>query len=265
MNLETYLDMRVVTVRNPSPWVSCVSPFLQAYEHLWGDVAKQFLTHSSQIVLVPAAAAIQKFMSVTSLSNTNNAKILELEEELSTSLRDAIAGREELDMAAFTEDESLALGHICTRFAVLTKVRNLVPCLEEDEGGKQSSAYDILNALADRGKLGYREEETVRHPPPRMCIPSTHLYHQMVSETLNLLTMHIIWKTKSHPPQGVRTQGDRGIIQTLLDQRTALVQKLIEFAVGTQSNTAETVKRVVSSTPNPPVINPLNVYIFRPF
>lgn len=100
-------------------------------------------------------------MSVTSLSNTNNAKVVELEEELSTSLRDAIAGRDELDIAAFTEDESLALGHICTRFAVLAKVRNLVPCLEEDEGGKQSSAYDILTALADRGKLGYREEETV--------------------------------------------------------------------------------------------------------
>ena len=175
MNLETYLDMRVVTVSGPSPWVSCVSPFLQAYENLWGDVTKQLLTHSSQIVLVPAVAAIQKFMSVTSLSNTNNAKILELEEELSTSLRDAIAGREELDMAAFTEDESLALGHICTRFAVLTKVRNLVSCLEEDEGGKQSSAYDILNALADRGKLGYREEETVRHPPPRTFLTSAHL------------------------------------------------------------------------------------------
>lgn len=133
------------------------------------------MTHSSQTVLVPAAAAIQKFMSITSLSNTNNAKVLELEEELSTSLRDAIAGREELDIAAFTEDESLALGHICTRFAVLAKVRNLVPCLEEDEGGKQSSAYDILTALADRGKLGYREEETVRSP--RMCIASAHVYY----------------------------------------------------------------------------------------
>jgi len=109
-------------------------------------------------------------MSVTSLSNTNNAKILELEEELSTSLRDAIAGRDELDIAAFTEDESLALGHICTRFAVLAKVRNLAPCLEEDEGGKQSSAYDILTALADRGKLGYREEETVR--PLKICVVS---------------------------------------------------------------------------------------------
>jgi len=183
-------------------------------------------------------------MSVTSLSNTNNAKILELEEELSTSLRDAIAGREELDIAAFTEDESLVLGHICTRFAVLAKVRNLIPCLEEDEGGKQSSGYDILTALADRGKLGYREEETVRSI--KMYVMSTHAWSQMVSETLNLLAMHIIWKTKSLPPQGNRTPDDKKTAQTLLEQRTALVQKLIEFAVGTQSNTAEAVKRVVS-------------------
>ena len=151
--------------------MSCVLPPPQAYEHLWGDVTKQLTTHSSQTVLVPAVAAIQKFMTVTSLSNTNHKKMAELEEELSTSLREIIGGREELGIATFPEDESLALGHICARFAVLAKVRNLVPCLEEDEGGMQSSAYDILTALADRGKLGYREEETVRHF--EMCVAPT--------------------------------------------------------------------------------------------
>lgn len=189
-------------------------------------------------------------MSVTSLSNTNNAKMLELEEELSTSLRDCIGGREELGIATFTEDESLALGHVCARFAVLAKVRNLVPCLEEDEGGNQSSAYDILTALADRGKLGYREEETVRCHL-EMCVAPTDVWFQMISETLNLLTMHIIWKTKSLPSQGSRTPDDKRAAQTLLEQRTALVQKSIEFAVGTQSNTAEAVKRVVSPALNP--------------
>ena len=68
----------------------------------------------------------------------------------------------------------------------------------------------------------------------------------MVSETLNLLTMHIIWKTKSLPPQ--ETPEGKEAAQTLLEQRTSLVQKSIEFAVGTQSNTAEAVKRVVSFT-----------------
>jgi cohesin complex subunit SA-1/2 len=240
-----------------------VSHPLQAYEHLWGDVTKQLLTHTSQTVLVPAAAAIQKFVSVTSLSNTNNAKVLELEEELSTSLRDVIGGREDVDTLALTEDEQLALGHICTRFAVLAKVRNLVPCLEEDEGGKQSSAYNILTALVDRGKLGYREEETVSLP--RMRVAPTYVYDQMVSEALNLLTMHIIWKAKSIPSRGSRMPDDKKVALDLLEQRTALVQKLVEFPVGTQSNTAESVKRVVSFTLNSLCPRLLIACISRPF
>lgn len=70
----------------------------------------------------------------------------------------------------------------------------------------------------------------------------------MISETLNLLTMHIIWKTKSLPSQGNSTSDERGAVQNLLEQRMILVQKLIEFAVGTQSNTVEAVKRVVGLT-----------------
>ena len=40
----------------------------------------------------------------------------------------------------------LALGYMCTRLAVLANTQNVIPCLEEDEDGKQSSAYDILTA-----------------------------------------------------------------------------------------------------------------------
>lgn len=72
----------------------------------------------------------------------------------------------------------------------------------------------------------------------------------MVSETLNLLAMHIIWKTKTLPSQGSHTPDNKNTVQTLLEQRTAFVQKLIEFTVGTQSNTVEAVKRVVSSAFN---------------
>jgi len=32
---------------------------------------------------------------------------------------------------------------------------------EEDEGGKQSSVRDIINALVERGQLGYKDEETM--------------------------------------------------------------------------------------------------------
>lgn len=100
-------------------------------------------------------------MEATSLSNTNSAKIIELEDEIATSLRDAIAGREELEVATFSEDEVLRLSAICARLAALIGIRDLTSWMEEDEGGKQSSAWDIVSALAERGRLGYKEEEMV--------------------------------------------------------------------------------------------------------
>lgn len=100
-------------------------------------------------------------MNATSLSNTNSTKILELEEELSTALRDTIQGRDELEIASFSEDEVISLGAICARLATLAGTRDMTAWMEEDEGGKQSSAWDIVSALAERGRLGYREEETV--------------------------------------------------------------------------------------------------------
>jgi len=107
-------------------------------------------------------AATRYFMAATSLSNANSTKILELEDELSTQLRDIIARREEIETATFSEDEVLALSAWCTRLSVLAGARNMTAWVEEDEGGKQSSAWDIVSALVERGRLGYKEEETVR-------------------------------------------------------------------------------------------------------
>ena len=108
--------------------------------------------------------AIRYFMDATSLLNSNSTKILELEDELSTQLRDIIAGRDEIEVASFSEDEVLALGAWCTRLSVLAGTRNMTVWTEEDEGGKQSSAWDIVNALVERGRLGYKDEETVTMP-----------------------------------------------------------------------------------------------------
>lgn len=61
---------------------------------------------------------------------------------------------------------------ICSRIAELVRKRDMGGWMEEDEGGKQSSVFDILGALAERGKLGYREEETVRLHPFKFCVRS---------------------------------------------------------------------------------------------
>lgn len=86
----------------------------------------------------------------------------ELEEELSSTLHDAVAGREEIEVATFSEDEVITLGAISSRIAVLFGTRDMTAWMEEDEGGKQSSSWDIVSALSERGRLGYKEEEMVR-------------------------------------------------------------------------------------------------------
>ena len=119
------------------------------------------MSHSVAIVLNNAVTTIRYMMDATSLANTNSTKILELEEELATSLRDTLKGRDELELASFDEDEILALTAICARLATLAGARDITAWMEEDEGGKQSSAWDILSAIAERGRLGYKEEEQV--------------------------------------------------------------------------------------------------------
>ncbi|KAI0703063.1 hypothetical protein BC835DRAFT_1319789 [Cytidiella melzeri] len=209
MKLDLYLEMRMIT----------------AYSALWDDIIKQFTSHSAQIVLMKAVTTIRHMMDATSLSNTNSVKVLELEEILSTSLRDVIQGRDELEIASFSEDEILALTGICTRLATLAGARDMVAWMEEDERGMQSSAWDIVMALVERGKLGYKEEEL------------------MIDQALHLQTLYIIWKarglTTGHDPSPEEFQ----YRDDLRNRRDNLVEKLLEFTVGTQSNTAEGVRR----------------------
>ncbi|KIJ64745.1 hypothetical protein HYDPIDRAFT_28110 [Hydnomerulius pinastri MD-312] len=209
MNLDLYLEMRV----------------MNAYTSLWDDVSKQFLSHSSQAVLTKAVSTIRHFMAATSLTNTNSTKILELEDELATQLRDAVAGREEIEVASFTEDEVLALGAVCARICALAGSRDICSWMEEDEGGKQSSAWDIVCALVERGRLGYKEEE------------------RMIEQGLHLLGLHIIWKTRGLPDAKDASPDSEKFRDTLREQRDSLLEKLVEYVVGQQSNTAEGVKR----------------------
>ncbi|TFK31727.1 hypothetical protein BDQ12DRAFT_93119 [Crucibulum laeve] len=209
MNLDLYLEMRMIT----------------AYASLWDDVTKQFMSHSSVNVLTHAMIAVRYFMDATSLSNTNSTKILELEDELSSSLRDTVAGRDEIEVASFSEDEVLSLTAICTRLAVLAGTRNMTAWMEENEGGKQSSAWDIVNAVVERGRLGYKEEEA------------------MIEQALRVLTLHILWKGKGLTAENDSSPEEIRYRDELKEQRESLLEKLVEYAVGTQSNTAEGVKR----------------------
>lgn len=136
-------------------------PFcIQAYETLWNDVTRLFLKNSDIAILDASIAAFQAMINTEPLANTNVSKIAELDEALFSSLRTLVAGRD-VYTAAIAEDEIVDLESCCLRIGLLMNYRDLTDAMDEDEGGKQSSGWIVLLALASRGTLGYKEERKV--------------------------------------------------------------------------------------------------------
>ena len=70
----------------------------------------------------------------------------------------------------------------------------------------------------------------------------------MIEQALHLLTLHIIWKGKGLVVDPEPSPEELRFRETLKEQRESLLEKLVEYAVGTQSNTVEGVKRAVRIT-----------------
>ena len=132
-----------------------------AYESLWDDVTKQFMHYSSPLVVRRAVATIKHMLETPALANANAKKILELEEELGTALRDAVGARQ-IDTATLQEEEAKGIEGVALRVACLSSTRDMMAWMEDDEGGKQSRALDIFLALLERAKLGHEAEDKVR-------------------------------------------------------------------------------------------------------
>ncbi|KAF8688572.1 STAG domain, partial [Rhizoctonia solani] len=209
MNLDMYVELRETP----------------AYEQLWNDVTKQFFSHSTPTVLRHVVSVIQQFTQTTSLANTNALKILELEDELATSVRQLLAGREELDIVTFTEDEVHALSAFVLRLHTLYGVRDMTAWMEEDDTGKVSRLVDVLGALSERGRLGYKEEE------------------MMMNESLQLLVLYVAWKARLLQTSPMAEDDRTKAYEELKEIRDALTERLVQFSVGTQTNTIEGVKR----------------------
>lgn len=68
----------------------------------------------------------------------------------------------------------------------------------------------------------------------------------MVDRALQLLTLHIIWKArKLNLAENEPSEEDTPLAASLREQRDSLLEKLLEYTIGTQSNTADGVKRAV--------------------
>jgi cohesin complex subunit SA-1/2 len=67
----------------------------------------------------------------------------------------------------------------------------------------------------------------------------------MIEQILTFLSRHIMWKGKEAIQNSSAMNDEDDPHEALRTQRDSLVEKLTEFAVGTQSNTVERVKRAV--------------------
>jgi cohesin complex subunit SA-1/2 len=68
----------------------------------------------------------------------------------------------------------------------------------------------------------------------------------MIDQALNLLTLHIIWKARRLPTDVLQSPDDGRLGESFREQRVALLKKLVEYAVGSQSNTTDGVRRAAS-------------------
>ncbi|KAG9003732.1 hypothetical protein FRB90_011132 [Tulasnella sp. 427] len=128
----------------------------KAYESLWDEVIKHFLSHSSPIVIRNASITVSRLLTTSAMFRENEAKIALLEDELSTSLREVVAGRDDLDAAFLEDDEVHALSGFALRVESLFRVRDLSGWMENDEDGKQSSV------LAHYGRLGITYDQCMK-------------------------------------------------------------------------------------------------------
>ncbi|GAA5919670.1 hypothetical protein JCM1841_005220 [Sporobolomyces salmonicolor] len=210
VRLDMYLDLRMLT----------------AYETLWDDVTKQFLMHTDPDVLDQAVRTIIHFLSATNLSNTNQTKSTELEETLVSALHHAVADKD-IESSTFEEDELHTLTASVARVDKLSRVRNLAMSLNDNDGGKQTSAWEILDSLVNRGRLGYKEEA------------------RMIEHALAILGTELIWQLQAVAVDVREADAvELGVVVALSERRQALLNRAEEFAVGNETNAAESVKQV---------------------
>ncbi|KAF8337116.1 uncharacterized protein EI90DRAFT_3044949 [Cantharellus anzutake] len=209
LNANLYLEMRMLT----------------AFEGLWDDISKQILTQSSPAVVSSAILTMMHLLQATALSATNSTKLVELDDELSSSLRAVVSGREEIEASSFHEDEVVSLAAITLRIQLLSARRDMSSWVEDDDNGKQSSSWDIILALAERGRLGHKEEDT------------------LVQNCFNILTQYVTWKVNKQRPESSSSQEGSSFGEPDLERRNALLRLLQDYIGGNNSNASEAVKR----------------------
>jgi cohesin complex subunit SA-1/2 len=100
-------------------------------------------------------------LAASSLKTTNSIKLADFDELLMAALRDITADKD-ISTVTFEEPEITGLESSLLRIKTVLMSRDISQLLEDDADGKQSKAWDIIMALAERGRLGIQEEAKVR-------------------------------------------------------------------------------------------------------
>jgi len=68
----------------------------------------------------------------------------------------------------------------------------------------------------------------------------------MVTQAIHLLSLHVMWKARALTADADPSPEEIKFRESLQEQRDFLLEKVVEYAVGTQSNTVDGVKRAVN-------------------
>ncbi|KAG8849420.1 hypothetical protein FRC20_002314 [Serendipita sp. 405] len=215
MNIGMYLELRMIN----------------AYEALWDDVSKQFLTHSSPNVIRRAVSSIRHMLLTASLRNINKKKFAELEEELASSLRRLVgtgrASLKSLETANLNNDRLHTLSTTIYRSAAILSVKDMSAWLEDDDGGKALRILDITTSVIERAKLGHKNEDHV------------------IEQAISILFSYILWKSHGVTAADGSSAEGHALQQALKQLRDPILQNLTEYVIGENSQVTQDVKRAL--------------------
>jgi cohesin complex subunit SA-1/2 len=145
MDLDFYLEMRQVT----------------AYEQLWDDIIKQFVSHSDIDTLERAMEAFQALRGTQALSATNTEKTAQLESGVVTPLRQLLESIDANNATPLQDETVQKLVTWLARLSLLLKNWDVTALLLAVPADNGLSILEAIAQVVDRGQMGFLEEEKV--------------------------------------------------------------------------------------------------------
>ncbi|KAK0568014.1 cohesin complex subunit [Tilletia horrida] len=179
---------------------------------LWDNIVDQFVRHTESGLLKNAADTMRSLNAAKGFGETNSAKLGGLQDQLLASFRGA-AQDLDVEQDVLTDRQVHAFSACVLRLKVLGTVFDNVQLMEQDEGGKLSTGWELALALASRGRVGRGRE-----------VEST-----MVQDALVALCWYIVWKAHQLRATVVSGGIQQPVLEALLEKRKVLITLMSEL------------------------------------